>query len=496
MESQCKSKSSVLRTCGRILFFVILTFYFVFCAVNSRADDLSKISIDITEPEILTLTIGKSLIMKIPEAVQRVSLANPKVADVMILTPWQLYLTGKAAGTTRFTLWSGKEKVLCIYDLEVVPDVTMLKQKIYEILPIKQEDIQITATHNSISLTGSVSSADDLSDVVALAQTYAPKDKDGNPKINNFLEVRGVHQVMLEVQVSEIARSLIKKLGVNFNVMNASSGEYWINTLDNLSFLDVSDVGIPSVGISSNINMIFRFLEGNNSWLVFFDLLKDQGLLKILAEPTLITLSGKNAKFLAGGEFPIPVPQESGRGSITIEYKPFGVGLNFTPIVLENNNIYMEVSPEVSNLDFSNAVSFGGFIIPSLSVRRVSTAIELNDGQSFVIAGLLNDNIREYVRKFPMLGDIPILGSLFRSSSFQKNETELVIIVTPHLVKPVDMAKQTLPTDEYIEPDDFEFYLLGNMEGNRKASSLSFTELPSPLNDENGLEGDFGHIIP
>jgi pilus assembly protein CpaC len=150
----------------------------------------------------------------------------------------------------------------------------------------------------------------------------------------------------------------------------------------------------------------------------------------------------------------------------------------------------------VSHLDFSNAISLGGFIIPSLSVRRVSTVVELNDGQSFAIAGLLNDNIREFVRKFPMLGDIPVLGSLFRSSSFQKNETELIIIVTPHLVKPVDMAKQTLPSDEYIEPNDFEFYLLGKLEGSRKTSYYSPPDFPSILNDESGLEGDFGHIIP
>ena len=180
----------------------------------------------------------------------------------------------------------------------------------------------------------------------------------------------------------------------------------------------------------------------------------------------MIALSGKPANFLAGGEFPIPIPQPSAAGSIiTIQYKPFGVGLNFTPTVLSDNKINMQVAPEVSELDFSQAISLQGFIIPALTTRRVSTTIELADGQSFAIAGLLKNEVREDVAKFPLLGDIPILGALFRSTSFQKNETELVIIVTPHLVKPLDMENQPLPTDWFIEPDEFEFYLRGKLAG-------------------------------
>ena len=215
------------------------------------------------------------------------------------------------------------------------------------------------------------------------------------------------------------------------------------------------------------MNWLFRFASGGATWTMFIDALKENGLTKVLAEPTLITQSGRPASFLAGGEFPIPVPQSSGGSgtTITIEYKTFGVGLNFTPTVLGNGKISMMVNPEVSELDFTRGVSLQGYIIPSLTTRRVSTVIELGDGQSFAVAGLLKDDVREVVRKFPVLGDIPILGALFRSTSFQRNETELVIIVTPHLVKPIDMAKQTLPTDAYIEPDNFEFYLLGSLEG-------------------------------
>jgi pilus assembly protein CpaC len=216
--------------------------------------------------------------------------------------------------------------------------------------------------------------------------------------------------------------------------------------------------------------------------------LKEEGLLKVLAEPTLITLSGKAANFLAGGEFPVPVPQSSAAGgtTITIEYKPFGVGLNFTPTVLSNKKINMLVAPEVSELDFSNALTTSGFVVPAITTRRVSTVIELADGQSFAIAGLLKDDVREIVSKFPLLGSIPVLGALFRSTSFRKNETELIVIVTPHLVKPLDMAKQTMPTDQYVEPNDFEFYLLGSLEGMGKVEPTKGS----------GLEGNFGHIVP
>jgi pilus assembly protein CpaC len=302
------------------------------------------------------------------------------------------------------------------------------------------------------------------------------------------LEVAGVHQVMLEVRVSEISRSLLRRLGFNFNYVSSSGRNLGLSLLNRLTTLPAG--GFPSTGIdvSESVNAIFRFLSQDTTWTVFIDALKEEGLLKVLAEPTLITLSGKTANFLAGGEFPIPVPQSTGGGgtTITIEYKPFGVGLNFTPTVLSNKKINMQVTPEVSELDFSNALTISGFVVPSITTRRVSTVIELADGQSFAIAGLLKDDVREIVSKFPLLGDIPVLGALFRSTSFRKNESELIVIVTPHLVKPLDMAKQTLPTDQYVEPNDLEFYLLGNMEGRGK---------PHPVKGS-GLEGEFGHILP
>ena len=451
-----------------------------------------RITLETTTPQKISLAVGKSIIIQSPEPVKRVSLVDDKIADAMVLTPHQIYLTGKAPGTTNLTLWVDN-KVSAIIDLEVSPDISRLKETLYKIFP-DEKDIRVTTSHDHITLSGTVSSTSNLSQILVLSQSYLPKDG----KINNLLEVAGVHQVMLEVRVAEMSRSLLKRLGFNFAYLTPY-GNFGLSLLNRLT--SVNQFNIPGTGISGNIadsiNAIVRFSSRGTSWMVFIDALKEEGLLKVLAEPTLITLSGKTANFLAGGEFPIPVPQSTGGGgvTITIEYKPFGVGLNFSPTVLSNKKISMQVAPEVSELDFSRAVTISGFVVPALTTRRVSTVIELADGQSFAIAGLLNEQVRETVQKFPILGDIPVLGALLRSSSFQKNETELVVIVTPHLVKPLDMAKQTLPTDQFIEPDDFEFYLLGNLEGKEKIKSSS----PSPKSSSSkthGLEGSFGHIVP
>jgi pilus assembly protein CpaC len=374
-------------------------------------------------------------------------------------------------------------------------NISRFKETLHDILP-EEKEIKVTTTNNMVTLSGTVSSASNLSQVLALADSFFPGEKD-KPRVINLLEVAGVHQVMVEVRVAEMSRSLSKRLGINVTSVSSSGKTQGLSLLNNLIKLPAQDflrTFIPELEISSAINAILRFMSSDTSWTALIDALKEEGLLKVLAEPTLITLSGKTANFLAGGEFPVPVPQTGFANAITIEYKPFGVGLNFTPTVLSSKKISMHVAPEVSELDFSNGISLSGFVIPALTTRRVSTVIELGDGQSFAIAGLLKDNVREIMSKFPVLGDIPILGALFRSSSFQKNETELIIIVTPHLVRPLDLAKQTLPTDQFIEPDDFEFYLLGTSEGKGTTKRPGLKSSSSNPNKE--LEGSFGHIIP
>ena len=443
------------------------------------AQSPSRVKVETLSPQKLSLTVGKSIIIGSPEPVKRISLAAPEVADSMVLSPRQIYIIGKIPGVTNLTMWGADDRVSTIVDLEVSPDISRLKEDLYRILP-DEKNLKITGAHDNVTLSGSVSSTSNLSQVLVLAEPYFPG------KVVNLLEVSGVHQVMIEVRVAEMSRSLLRRLGVNFAYLSSSGQNFGISLLNRLSSFPSDGFPANPLGVSDNINAVFRFLSGGTTWTFFVDALKQEGLLKVLAEPTLITLSGKSANFLAGGEFPVPVPQASGVSTtITVEYKPFGVGLNFTPVVLSGKKINMTVAPEVSELDFTNAITISGFVVPAVTTRRVSTVIELGDGQSFAIAGLLKDEIREIVSRFPVLGDIPVLGALFRSSSFQKRESELIVIVTPHLVKPLDMEKQTLPTDKYVEPDDFEFYLLGRLEGREKKPVTGLQ-----------LEGEFGQIVP
>jgi len=451
------------------MFTVLVIILFIFPATTIAEDTLM---LETVEAKKIEMVSGKSIILRSAAPIKRVSVAEPKIADFLLLSAHEIYLKGKAAGVTNLTLWQDK-KLVAIYDLEVVYNLSRLKQQLHALLP-GEESLRVISTNSSITLSGKISSASNLSQALALAQSYAPEGK-----VNNLVEVGGIHQVMLEVRVAEMSRSLTKRLGINFAYQRAD--EFAVSLLGGLSSIDLDGV----ITASSAVTSLFRFNSGNATWTGIIDALKEDGLVKILAEPTLITLSGQSANFLAGGEFPVPVPQ--GLGTVGIEYKPFGVGLIFTPTVLNKDKIGIEVSPEVSELDFSTAVRVQGFVSPGISTRRASTKIELGDGQSFAIAGLLREATRASISKFPLLGDIPVLGVLFQSKSFQKSETELVIIVTPHLVKPLELAKQTLPTDFYVEPNEVEFFLRGAIEGKGSGQSV-------PLHE--GLDGDFGHSMP
>ncbi len=443
----------------------------------------------------LELSAGKSKVLDLPVAIKRASLANPDVADTVVLSPTQIYLTGKTVGVTSLTLWHENGKVLGMYDVVVVPDLNRLKENLHKVLP-EEQDIQVTANHDRITLSGTASSATNLTRVLEIAEAYAPK------KVINSMQVGGVQQVMLEVRVAEMNRELIRRLGINFNYMGPEN--FGISLLNNLTALE----GLTQVGpaatfidqaVTQSINGVFGFSTGSLSWTGYVDALKEQNLIKVLAKPTLVALNGQEAAFLAGGEFPIPVPQAF--GVVTIQFKKFGVGLVFTPNVLSGKHISMNVAPEVSELDFQNALRLQGFTIPAITTRRATTTIELADGQSFAIGGLMRDNVRESIKKFPILGELPIVGALFRSSAFQKSETELLIIVTPHLVKPLDMSAQSLPTDYFVEPNDFEFFLLGLAEeggfgGRVGLKSPAAEVLSNRVGGGNRLEGRFGHMVP
>jgi pilus assembly protein CpaC len=428
----------------------------------------------------LNIVSGKSIVVPTYRKVKRVSISDPAIADFILISPTEIYITARGVGVTNMLLWYDKGGH-DVYDVEVQYDILRLKQQLQEALP-DEKDLRVTAMQRTLTLSGRVSSATSLSHALALASAYAP-----GRKVQNLVEVGGVQQVMLEVRVAEMQKSLLKRLGVNFNAVNG--GEFGINKLGGLTELakggqgNLGGSGPFSTFVSPAVNALFRFDIGNTTWTAFIDALKSDGLVKVLAEPTLISLSGEKASFNAGGEYPIPVPQ--GLGTVAIEYKEYGVGLDFTPTVLEDNKIHINVAPTVSELDFSSAIQFSGFTVPGLNTRRAETVVELDDGQSFAIAGLMKETSRDVLQKYPLLGDLPILGALFRSREFQKNETELVIVATPRLVKPLDPVVQSLPTDFYIEPSDMDFYLLGRMEGSKKTKGI-----------QGRMDGEFGHAIP
>ena len=429
--------------------------------------------------ELVVGTLGK---IQSTTPVARVYIANPEGAEIIYSnsqsSQW-VFCSAKAPGTTQLTLWDEKNSIIGIYNITVVPDLTRLKKNLHDIFP--NENIRVFPSHDFITLTGTVSGAGTISRVLELAESYAPK------KVINLLQVGGIQQVMLEVRIAEMSRTIGEEMGVNFNWMTDNT--IGLSLLDQITALPEDGYPENPLVVSPSVNAIFSYFSGSKMWTLLIDAMKEEGLIQILAKPTLISLSGQPAHFLAGGEFPVPVPDDDGIG---VEWREFGVRLNFTPMVLDDGIISMNVSPEVSELDYTTAISISGYIVPGLTTRKASTRVELKDGQSFAIAGLLNNKVRESIHKFPLLGDIPILGALFRSSSFQKDETELVIVVTPHLVKPFYAESQPLPTDSFVAPDSFEFNMLGLMEGRGRAEEK--TAVPQP--HKKGLEGDFGYIIP
>lgn len=441
---------------------------------------------EIQEPGKIELVMGKSFVLPVPESVKksdniRVTIAEPEIADFIFIPKvnrkdrvTNIYLKGLKPGMTNLTLWKNGS-LFRLYDIEVNFDTSLLKQKIHYILP-DEKDIRIFATQDSITLSGTVSSTENLNQVMVLAKAFA------GDKIINLLSVGGTQQIMLEVKVAEMQKTVINNLGINFSWFN-QAGDFGVQLLGALSGVTLDRATGIDVNLSGDAAGLFRFHSGSSTWTGIINILKENGMVKVLAEPTLMALSGQTANFLAGGEFPIPEIDDD--GNVGVEFKNYGVELSFTPTVLSDKKISMKVQPVISELDYAIGTEIAGSTVPGLFIRSASTVIELADGQSFAIAGILRENTRENISKYPGLGDIPILGALFTSKSYQKQETELVIIVTAHLVKPLNMADQTLPTDFYIDPDDAEFYLWGIFGKSHENTAFGEAE----------LDGEFGHIF-
>lgn len=449
--------------------------------------------------QVLRLRVGQSKVLRTAFAITRISVADPEIADIILISEKEIYVNGLAPGVTNMSLW-GKGRFTTA-TVTVEADVTLLKEKLHQILP--KEKIGVEAAGDTVVLSGEVSGPVAQNTAISLAAPFAGGKKE---KVVNLMHVGGVQQVMVEVRLAEIARSVLDRMGVNFLGVSPQGnfGVQQINALAAISGLvrqNVYPLPAPNAassgalgtaftqGMSSAITALAGFRAGGIMWNMFFDILKQKNLGRVLAEPNLVTTSGQEASFLAGGEYPIPVPQSGvgGGTTITIEYKKYGVGLNFTPTVLDDRKIAMKVNPEVSDLDYANGISVpGGYTIPGLTVRRMATHLEVKDGQTFAMAGLIRSQDRNIANKFPVLGDVPVLGTLFRSSQWQKAESELVVLVTPHLAKPIAPGAIKLPTDKWVDPTDYEKYLLGLDQGRAKPQP------PESKQSTKGLPQGFG----
>lgn len=400
----------------------------------------------IQQSSLMLLTSGKSTLMTLPADAVRLSVGNSEVADVMLVNPREVYLLGKRIGSTNVMVWT-KSGIVTVIDITVEMDVQALKAHLGQFLPT-EKNMQISVIGDSVVLSGTSSDPIKLQRAHSLAEAFT-----GNKKIINLLHLEGSQQVMLEVKVAEVAKTLLDELGfgVTSTVANGSA-----------SFNVVSSLLSTGSGTST-------LSKGSNNSIKLDAEIK-KGLVKILAEPTITAISGQEGSFLAGGKIFIPVPQASttGASSIVLEEREYGVGLKFVPTVLEDGLINLRVTPEVSELSQVGTTVTTGTgqtsVLPSITTRRASTTVQLRDGESFAIGGLIKSNVTEAVKAFPILGEIPILGVLFRSSAFQAERTELVFVVTPRLAKP-SAKPLPLPTDKFIEPTRGELHWEGRMEG-------------------------------
>ena len=404
----------------------------------------------------LNVPMNRAVVVESETPFAELSIANPGIADISTLSDRSIYVLGKAPGRTTMTLLAPDGRLISNVDVHVTPDIAEFKERLRQILP--GENIEVRTANDGIVLSGTVSSTGKLDRALDLANRYAPD------RVSNLMSVGGTQQVMLKVRFAEMQRSVSKNLssslaingGTRFGI-NGETGT-WLNGNNGLGNNNIT------VRDSANSGVALGWSTGSLQFAVLLEALENKGVVRTLAEPNLTALSGQEAKFLAGGEYPIPVA--SGDDAITIEYKPFGVELNFTPVVIDGDIINLTINAAVSSIDTTISLQASGFSINAFRRRETSTTVEMRDGESFAIAGLLQDDFRNLNGQVPWVGDIPILGALFRSAEYQRAQSELVIIVTPHLVTPTRGEALALPTDRIRVPTEREMFLFGKVTGN------------------------------
>jgi pilus assembly protein CpaC len=405
----------------------------------------------------LRVMVGKSVLINTSDRIKRVSVTDPAIADAIPVSPTQILIHGRAAGEVSLLIWDELERSRS-FDLRVDVDVSAANEEIQRVFP--EERITVSPSRSAIVLSGHVVNEDTAKRAGMIAEAYSKN-------VVNVLTFGpvGAQEVLLEVKFAEVDRSAVTQFGVNFlstgatnTIGTTSTGQYGGFQVSTTSNTTVSNGGVtttsttnttPRININDPLNL-FLFRPDINFGAVV-RALEQKNLLQILAEPNLVAVNGKEASFLAGGQFPFPVVQPGqGFTAVTIQFKDFGVKLQFTPLIMPNGNIHLKVAPEVSTLDFANALTISGFTIPALSTRRAETEFELQDGQSFVIAGLMDNRVTNLNSKVPGLGDIPILGNLFKSKNLQKSNAELMVLCTVHRISP-----SATPTEGPKNPQPF-----------------------------------------
>lgn len=434
----------------------------------------------------LKVPMNRAVVVESDVPFGELSIANPGIADIATLSDRTIYVLGKAPGRTTLTLLGPDGRLITNVDVHVAPDIAEFKERIGQILP--GESIEVRTANDGIVLSGTVSSAGRLDRALDLAERYAPG------RVSNLMTVGGTQQVMLKVRFAEMQRSVSKNLTSSLAInapgtnVGGVAGSQVFSEGSNLSnYFD----GDPTTGVTSNSNQVGTMLLGVSTggleFAVLLEALETKGVVRTLAEPNLTALSGQYAEFLAGGEYPIPAVDNN--GNTVIEYKPFGVLMGFTPRVIDDGLINLEIKAEVSAIDTTTSVTSASVTVNGFSVRRSSTTVELRDGQSFAIAGLLQDDFTDAASQVPWLGDVPVLGALFRSANFARSQSELVIIITAHLVSPTRGEALALPTDRVKLPTEGDLFLFGKVAGKKKPKGAA-GEVASQ-----DFSGSYGYVM-
>jgi pilus assembly protein CpaC len=448
-------------------------------AVSARADESQLVAIGGgTRTKMLTVTLGKSQDVHTDRSFVDVTVGDPEVADVNPLTDHSLSILAKKIGTTRVSVYAEDKKLVGIFDVEVNYDLSRLSNELLRRFP--GSSLKASSVNGRIMLSGEIADAASLDKAVTIARQFGPD-------VINSVSVTQPQQVMLEVRFVELNRTAGRELGVQWNrfgghsVANIGSGQPASSLPINAPS---SATGIPATEVAAGVLsggspfgfMLGRIISGSVTTDVMINALEQKGVARSLAEPNLVALSGETASFLAGGEYPIPV--SGSLGTVSVTYKKYGVGLAFTPTVLSRGLVNMKIEPEVSQIDTTHMISVAnGIQVPALIVRRASTTVELRDGQSFMIGGLLQNTSNNQIDQLPWLGSVPVLGTLFSSKQYQQNQTDLVIIVTPHLVRPTRPGDDLkTPLDDTLPPNDSDFFLLGKAEVPRHKAITSPAE--------------------